>query len=95
MITGISHSREVSSFGAFVCVTIGTLGGLLNGLFTEYYTSKEYEPVRELAEAVSDFIINFSRLILHSVPLELLPISFTVYPWATNPWCCPSSASPS
>ena len=86
VVIGVSHTREVTSFGAFICVTIGTLGGiqlllllplepmqfflllfstfyfllsstacdlgLMNGLSTEYYTSKDYSPVRELAESV-------------------------------------------
>jgi inorganic pyrophosphatase len=36
---------------AFVCVAFGTIGGLIIGLITEYYTSHTYQPVRELATA--------------------------------------------
>lgn len=36
---------------AFVCVLMGTLGGLLIGLVTEYFTSHTYTPVREVAAA--------------------------------------------
>merc|ERR1719215_1706853 len=36
---------------AFVCAAMGTVGGLLIGLVTEYYTSHTYIPVRELATA--------------------------------------------
>jgi inorganic pyrophosphatase len=36
---------------AFICTAFGTIGGLIIGLITEYYTSHTYEPVRELATA--------------------------------------------
>ncbi|CAM9250977.1 unnamed protein product [Laminaria digitata] len=36
---------------AFVCVVSGTVGGLIIGLVTEYYTSFSYAPVREVAMA--------------------------------------------
>jgi len=36
---------------AFVCAAMGTVGGLIVGLITEYYTSFTYLPVRELAVA--------------------------------------------
>eukprot|EP00932_Pfiesteria_piscicida_P002227 SRR837773.12163.p1 GENE.SRR837773.12163~~SRR837773.12163.p1 ORF type:complete len:608 (-),score=315.66 SRR837773.12163:93-1841(-) len=36
---------------AFACAAMGTVGGLLIGLITEYFTSHTYEPVRELATA--------------------------------------------
>jgi Na+/H+-translocating membrane pyrophosphatase len=78
IINGVSHDRNVTAYGAFICVTTGTLGGLLNGLFTEYYTSKEYEPVRELAESVSSF------------PLCSICSSFTFnlsLPYLVYDWC--------
>lgn len=34
---------------AFACVISGTVGGLIIGLVTEYYTSHSYAPVREVA----------------------------------------------
>ena len=34
---------------AFICVTMGAVGGLIIGLVTEYYTSHSYKPVREVA----------------------------------------------
>merc|ERR1712060_382761 len=37
--------------GAFVCAAFGTIGGLIIGLVTEYYTSHTFIPVRELATA--------------------------------------------
>jgi H(+)-translocating pyrophosphatase len=36
---------------AFVCAAMGTIGGLIIGLVTEYFTSHTYMPVRELATA--------------------------------------------
>merc|ERR1711957_1003068 len=36
---------------AFVCAAMGTVGGLIIGLITEYFTSHTYVPVRELATA--------------------------------------------
>merc|ERR1711957_249714 len=36
---------------AFACAAMGTVGGLIIGLVTEYYTSFTYLPVRELAVA--------------------------------------------
>jgi inorganic pyrophosphatase len=40
-----------SPFKAFVCVAFGTIGGLIIGLITEYFTSHTYTPTRELADA--------------------------------------------
>lgn len=34
---------------AFACVISGTVGGLIIGLVTEYYTSHSYAPVREVS----------------------------------------------
>jgi len=36
---------------AFICVACGTVGGLIIGLITEYYTSHSYIPTRELVGA--------------------------------------------
>merc|ERR1711972_1176562 len=36
---------------AFVCATMGCVGGLIIGLVTEYFTSHTYVPTRELATA--------------------------------------------
>eukprot|EP00405_Crypthecodinium_cohnii_P031675 CAMPEP_0206518454 /NCGR_PEP_ID=MMETSP0324_2-20121206/64587_1 /ASSEMBLY_ACC=CAM_ASM_000836 /TAXON_ID=2866 /ORGANISM="Crypthecodinium cohnii, Strain Seligo" /LENGTH=746 /DNA_ID=CAMNT_0054011811 /DNA_START=153 /DNA_END=2391 /DNA_ORIENTATION=- len=36
---------------AFACAALGTVGGLIIGLCTEYYTSHTYVPVQELATA--------------------------------------------
>merc|ERR1719491_1833810 len=42
---------EGTPFKAFVCVAGGTVGGLIIGLVTEYFTSHTYTPTRELATA--------------------------------------------
>lgn len=44
-----STATEGHNYQAFICVTVGCIGGLLIGLITEYYTSHSYTPVRELA----------------------------------------------
>eukprot|EP00592_Proboscia_alata_P007398 CAMPEP_0194357302 /NCGR_PEP_ID=MMETSP0174-20130528/4800_1 /TAXON_ID=216777 /ORGANISM="Proboscia alata, Strain PI-D3" /LENGTH=743 /DNA_ID=CAMNT_0039127257 /DNA_START=113 /DNA_END=2344 /DNA_ORIENTATION=- len=36
---------------AWLCVSLGAVGGLIIGLVTEYYTSHSYAPVREVANA--------------------------------------------
>jgi H+-translocating diphosphatase len=36
---------------AFICATMGCIGGLIIGLVTEYFTSHTYTPTRELATA--------------------------------------------
>jgi inorganic pyrophosphatase len=40
-----------SPLKAFVCATMGCVGGLIIGLVTEYFTSHTYQPTRELATA--------------------------------------------
>merc|ERR1719197_2115064 len=36
---------------AFICTALGTIGGLIIGLITEYYTSHTFTPTQELATA--------------------------------------------
>jgi len=50
-IDGVAKSANASRGDAIACVISGTIGGLIIGLTTEYYTSKEYTPVRDLAES--------------------------------------------
>jgi inorganic pyrophosphatase len=50
-INGVSRVRSVTNVDAFVCVMIGTIGGMITGLFTDYYTSTEFEPVKDLAKS--------------------------------------------
>merc|ERR1719217_1088672 len=42
---------EGTPYKAFICVAGGTVGGLIIGLVTEYFTSHTYTPTRELATA--------------------------------------------
>jgi len=51
VIDGVSKVATATQADAFACVVAGGVGGLIIGLTTEYYTSKEYSPVRELVEA--------------------------------------------
>ena len=48
---GVAKSFEATREGAIMCVCSGTVGGLIIGLVTEYYTSFGYEPVKELARS--------------------------------------------
>jgi H(+)-translocating pyrophosphatase len=51
-ISGVSgNTIHATNWDAFACVVSGAMGGLIIGLTTEYYTSKEYAPVLELAES--------------------------------------------
>ena len=50
-IDGVANKIDAQASDAFVCVIAGTVGGLIIGLTTEYYTSKEYQPVIELAHS--------------------------------------------
>lgn len=43
---------QTGAVEAFVCVISGTVGGLIIGLVTEYYTSHSYAPVREVCACV-------------------------------------------
>ena len=73
----------MTQFGAFVCVTVGTIGGLMNGLFTEYFTSKDYEPVQELAEScitgAATNIIYGLALGYKSVVLPVFCLAIVIY----------------
>lgn len=50
-INGVAQNISATNYDAFVCVISGAIGGLIIGLTTEYYTSKEYHPVVELANS--------------------------------------------
>ena len=50
-IEGVAKSFTATREGAIMCVAAGTVGGLIIGLTTEYYTSHSYAPVRELANS--------------------------------------------
>jgi len=50
-IDGVARSHDATPSNAGLCISAGAVGGLIIGLTTEYYTSKEYGPVRELVTA--------------------------------------------
>lgn len=50
-IDGVANTIDASRGDAVVCIVSGAVGGLIIGLVTEYYTSKVYTPVLELANA--------------------------------------------
>lgn len=50
-IDGVSMALTATSDDAVICVVAGAVGGLVIGLVTEYYTSKVYQPVLELANS--------------------------------------------
>lgn len=47
-------SRLVRNWHVFFCVATGLWGGLIIGLFTEYFTSNRYQPVQVRLSAKSD-----------------------------------------
>mmetsp|Transcript_9922 Transcript_9922/g.22086 ORF Transcript_9922/g.22086 Transcript_9922/m.22086 type:complete len:765 (-) Transcript_9922:40-2334(-) len=48
---GIQAEIHGTPFKAFICATMGCVGGLIIGLVTEYFTSHSFIPTRELASA--------------------------------------------
>ena len=42
---------EYTSLGVYLCFLTGLIAGLVVGLLTEYYTSDQYRPVKEVAES--------------------------------------------
>ncbi len=50
-VEGVAKNFTATREGAIMCVAAGTVGGLIIGLTTEYYTSHSYAPVRELANS--------------------------------------------
>merc|ERR1719409_444747 len=46
-----SGKLTATPMGATICAVMGTLGGLIIGLITEYFTSHTYIPTQELASA--------------------------------------------
>jgi inorganic pyrophosphatase len=50
-LIGVAKTTTVSRMNILTCVSLGVVGGLVIGLCTEYYTSKEFTPVRELVHS--------------------------------------------
>ena len=82
-IAGVSRIRSVTSDDAFLCVVMGTIGGMTTGLFTDYYTSTEFEPVKDLAKScitgASTNIIYGLALGYMSVVAPVVVLSIIVY----------------
>jgi len=52
VLEGVAAKQVTGTpFKAFICAACGTVGGLIIGLVTEYFTSHTYVPTRELATA--------------------------------------------
>jgi K(+)-stimulated pyrophosphate-energized sodium pump len=49
--TFIIHGKEYTCMGVYWCFLSGLLSGLAVGLLTEYYTSDQYQPVKDLAKS--------------------------------------------
>lgn len=47
----ISDKKEAQWYYVFICTGLGLVSGLLIGFSTEYYTSKDNAPVKEMAQA--------------------------------------------
>jgi H(+)-translocating pyrophosphatase len=50
-IDGVAKAMTATRGDAIACVVSGAVGGLIIGLTTEYYTSKDYAPVIDLANS--------------------------------------------
>jgi K(+)-stimulated pyrophosphate-energized sodium pump len=70
--TFIIHGKEYTCMGVYWCFLSGLLSGLAVGLLTEYYTSDQYQPVKDLAKSCE-----------RVPPLT----SFSVSHWATKVPC--------
>jgi len=77
--SGISYSAN----GVYFCFLSGLIAGLAVGLLTEYYTSTEYTPVREIAKAcetgAATNIIFGLALGYKSTVLPYLAIAVSIY----------------
>jgi len=83
VIDGVAKTFEASRIDAFTCVVIGVSGGLIIGLTTEYYTSKEFQPVKELVNscktgAATNIIYGLS-LGYKSCIIPIFILAFLVY----------------
>eukprot|EP01025_Chloroclados_australasicus_P037410 TRINITY_DN381_c1_g1_i2.p1 TRINITY_DN381_c1_g1~~TRINITY_DN381_c1_g1_i2.p1 ORF type:complete len:789 (+),score=137.46 TRINITY_DN381_c1_g1_i2:109-2367(+) len=50
-LAGFKGVQTIQNWYMAICVLSGLWGGLIIGLFTEYFTSNSYEPVQEVAES--------------------------------------------
>ena len=47
----IINDSEYTSVGVYLCLLSGLVAGLVVGLLTEYYTSDQYQPVKDIAKS--------------------------------------------
>ena len=50
-LEGMVRSRPSNYLSTWTCSAVGSIGGLFIGLFTEYFTSHSYQPVRDVAHS--------------------------------------------
>ncbi len=78
-ISGASYSW----LGVYLCYLTGAVVGLVVGLITEYYTSHDFKPVREVAQAsetgAATNIIFGLALGYHSSAWSILAIAVSIY----------------
>lgn len=77
------NGSEYTSFGIYICYLSGLLSGLLIGLLTEYFTSHQFKPVRELAKscetgAATNIIFGLA-LGFRSTAESILAISIAIF----------------
>jgi Na+/H+-translocating membrane pyrophosphatase len=51
ILLDVNHSRVLTPLRPYICSLLGLVSGMLIGGVTEYYTSHNYHPVRELANS--------------------------------------------
>ncbi|MBU4481837.1 sodium-translocating pyrophosphatase, partial [Patescibacteria group bacterium] len=79
----IANQMLFNDYKMFSVVVIGLVTGILIGLITEYYTSHEHKPTRELAESsktgAGTNIISGLALGMNSTALPVILVSIAVY----------------
>lgn len=74
---------DVSKWEAFACTATGLVAGFLIGMVTEYYTSNEYGPVKNLADScktgAATNIIQGLALGYMSTVIPVLALAITIY----------------
>ncbi|MGY6588677.1 MAG: V-type H(+)-translocating pyrophosphatase [Wenzhouxiangella sp.] len=79
----VIEGQTVTAFQVYLCFLAGLGAGLAIGLFTEYYTSHDFKPVRELADSCetgsATNIIFGLALGFKSVGWSIIAIAIAVY----------------
>ena len=81
--TFVINGNEYSAMGVYWCFLSGLLAGLAVGLLTEYYTSDQYQPVKDIAKscetgAATNIIFGLA-LGYKSTVLPYLAIAVSIY----------------